>query len=98
MPNEVDSAVGALDDGLDDVDLPFDRNVVRRPALFGFAITEQARCHRPKAISQQRDHTTPHCSGTPRAGHEKNCRPRSLLAVVYPSGSIFDHGRPRTWT
>jgi hypothetical protein len=51
MPIEVDSAVGALDDGLDDVDLPFDRNVVRRPALFGVAITEQARCHRPKAIS-----------------------------------------------
>jgi hypothetical protein len=51
MPNEVGSAVGALDDGLDDVDLLFDRNVTRRPALFGVAITEKARCHRPKAIS-----------------------------------------------
>jgi hypothetical protein len=37
MTHEVDSAVGALDDGLDDVDLPVDRNVVRRPALFGVA-------------------------------------------------------------
>jgi hypothetical protein len=51
MPNEVDNAVGALDDGLDNVDLPVDRNVVRRPALFCVAITEQARCHRPTAIS-----------------------------------------------
>jgi hypothetical protein len=31
--------------------IPFDRNVIRRPALFGIAITEQARCYRPKAIS-----------------------------------------------
>ena len=51
MPNEMDSAVGTLDDGLDDVALPFDRNVVRGAALFGVTITEQARCHRPKAIS-----------------------------------------------
>src|SRR5215475_15438651 len=98
MPNEVDSAAGALDDGLDDVDLPFDRKVVRRPALFGVAITKQARCHRPKAISQKGDCITPECSRTPRAGHEKNCWSRSLLAVVDPSGRIFDHGCPGTWT
>jgi len=38
----VDNAVGAVDDGLDDVDLAFDRKVVRRPGLFGVAKTEQS--------------------------------------------------------
>src|SRR5262245_32404189 len=91
MSDQVNGAAGTTDDGLNNLCFQIDRSIIRSPALFGVSVAEKARGHDAKAICERRDQTAPSRTSAPRAGHEENGWPRSLLVVVDTSTRIFDH-------